>query len=95
MLQILIIHTDASNLGWGATNGQTPTGGPCNSQEVDHINKCELLEIKLALFAYCREEKYKHVRIMCDNTTAVSYINNMGGMKSIPCDKLAHEIWKF
>ena len=90
-----VIHTDASNLGWGATNGKTPTGGRWNSQEDDHINKRELLAIKLALLAYCREEKYKHVRIMCDNTTAVSYINNMGGMKSIPCDKLAHEIWEF
>ena len=51
-----VIHTDASNLGWGATNGKTPTGGRWNSQEVDHINKREFLEIKLALFAYCREE---------------------------------------
>ena len=58
-----VIYTDASNLGWGATHGKTPTGGRWNSKEVDHINKRELLVIKLALLAYCREEKYKHVRI--------------------------------
>lgn len=28
-----------------------------------------------------------------DNTTAISYINNMGGITSIKCDKLAEEIW--
>jgi hypothetical protein len=28
-----------------------------------------------------------------DNTTAISYINNMGSITSKKCDKLAKEIW--
>lgn len=35
----------------------------------------------------------KNIRLFMDNTTAISYINNMGGITSIKCDKLAKEIW--
>ena len=31
--------------------------------------------------------------MQCDNTTAVYYINNMGGSKSIPCNQVAKQIW--
>ena len=36
-----------------------------------------------------------HVRIMSDNTTVVSYINEMGGCKSPQCNGLAKEIWEW
>ena len=32
---------------------------------------------------------------MCDNITAISYINIMGGTKSITCNNISIEIWKF
>ena len=32
---------------------------------------------------------------MCDNTTAIAYINNMGGTKSLSCDIIATDIWQF
>lgn len=32
---------------------------------------------------------------MCDNITAISYINNMKGMQSVECDDLARDIWLF
>ena len=32
---------------------------------------------------------------MCDNTTAVHTINNMGTSRSIPCDKLVKAIWQY
>ena len=31
--------------------------------------------------------------VMIDNTTAVTYINNMGGSHSAVCNSLAREIW--
>lgn len=39
----------------------------------------------------------KYVRILSDNTTAISYYNNMGVIKSIKkkCNKLAIEIWEW
>jgi hypothetical protein len=35
----------------------------------------------------------KHVRVLSDNTCAVTYVNNMGGSKSMSCNKIAHDIW--
>lgn len=32
---------------------------------------------------------------MCDNVTVTSYINIMDGAKSITCNNIANEIWKF
>ena len=32
---------------------------------------------------------------MCDNVTAISYVNNMGGMKSQTCNNIASRIWDF
>ena len=32
---------------------------------------------------------------MCDNTTAVAYINKKGGIKSNPCNKIAIDIWQW
>ena len=34
-----------------------------------------------------------HINIYIDNTTAVSYINPMGGALSLECNKIAREIW--
>lgn len=36
-----------------------------------------------------------NVRILSDNITAISYINNMGGIKSKKCYKLAIRIWEW
>lgn len=33
------------------------------------------------------------VLVRTDNTTAVSYINEFGGVKSTACDKIAQKIW--
>ena len=32
---------------------------------------------------------------MCDYFTAISYVNNMGGMKSQTCNNIACRIWVF
>ena len=34
-----------------------------------------------------------HIRLMMDNTTAISYINHMGGSHSLACNALSREIW--
>ena len=33
--------------------------------------------------------------ILTDNSTALAYINNMGGMHSVICNDIAKRIWKF
>ena len=46
-----------------------------------HINCLELKAIYLAIKAYNNLLKgCKHIRIRSDNTTAIAYVNNMGGL---------------
>ena len=39
------------------------------------------------------ERHNTHIRVMSDNSTAVTYINEMGGCKSHQCNEIAKEIW--
>ena len=89
------IETDASHLGWGASNGIQPIGNRCEEAELPHINFLELGAVWLALNAYFRNScNARHVKILSDNSTAISYVNNMGG-KLEPYDDLAKNIWEF
>ena len=60
-----------------------------------HINCLETLAIKFAvsslLYLY---RGIKHVRIMSDNATAISYVNKQGGTHSVMCNDIAVEIWE-
>ena len=49
--------------------------------------------IFLGLQSLCGNITHKHIRILSDNTTTVSYINAMGGIKSQVCNDMAHLIW--
>jgi hypothetical protein len=81
------IYTDASGTGWGAKleNGGKTCGIWSHDETEKHINCLELLAIQLALFSLLRDRSSIHVQIMCDNTTAVTYINEMGGCRSVEC----------
>jgi len=91
----LIIYTDASMTGWGITDKLNPSSGLWGKSDLDHINVLELKAIKFGVQSYCKRDLPVHVRVMCDNTTAISYINNMGGVKSENCNTIAIEIWEF
>jgi len=43
-----------------------------------HINELELKAIYLALQAFSERLNNKHVKILCDNSTAVTYNNGIG-----------------
>ena len=90
------IYTDASNEGWGIHNNISSSGGRWNNAELLlHINAKELLAAKFGIISYCKAKKFKHVRLMSDNTTAIAYLNNMGGIKSKVCNKIAKDIWSW
>lgn len=36
----------------------------------------------------------KHIRVKTEKTTAIAYINNMGGTVHLKCNVLALEIWE-
>ena len=92
----LTIFTDASMEGWGATLGETETGGRWSEQEAQqHINVLELRAVLFALQSFCKEMTNTEILVRSDNTTAVSYLNRMGGTKAKACNDVAHEIWVF
>ena len=81
----ITLMTDSSLKGWGGVIEGTPnvTGGRWSYQESKfHINYLELKAILLVLQSLCNHMQCCHIKLLCDNTTAVSYICNMGGMKS-------------
>jgi len=91
----IVVQTDASAKGWGAALGNDETGGRWTSAEAtNHINILQLQAAFFALKAFCNTH-HTHVQLQIDNTTAVAYINNMGGSKSPLLNTLAKEIWNW
>ena len=80
----LITQSDASLQGWGAVSNGTRTGGPWSGQERTlHINSLELLAGSFAIKAYTKHRNNIHVLLQMDNSTAVPYMNKMGGTRSL------------
>ena len=80
--------------GWGAfdTYTNTKSGGQWlqSDRENMHINYLELKAVYFALQSFCRALQNVHVRFMVDNITAVAYIREMGGSKSLLCNEMVH-----
>jgi hypothetical protein len=51
--------------------------------------------VLLGLISLCKHVSKQHVRVQCDNTTAIAHINAMGGIKSKESDNLAKQIWEW
>ncbi|CAB4011285.1 Transposon Ty3-G Gag-Pol poly [Paramuricea clavata] len=84
----ITIHTDASKMGWGAVVNKTAIGGRWTSLESqEHINSLELKALFMGLKSFYRNLQHKHVQAFMDNTTAVAYVNSMGGTKSTQVNK--------
>ena len=91
-----IMDTDASLLGWGAIFGDEKTSGRWTvSESESHINVLELLAVLFSLMSFFKDKATDHVRVRSDSITAVTYINKMGGIKSMACDTVAKNIWLF
>ncbi|XP_071127737.1 uncharacterized protein [Mytilus edulis] len=89
------IESDSSMLGYGAldvTNNLTLSGVWSLSERNKHINFLELKAAFLALKAFCCRTCNEHVQLFLDNTTAIKYLNKMGGRKE-ELNNLAKEIW--
>ena len=92
------MSTDASGkIGWGASVlGTLPTGGAWAHEQLHlHINVKEMLGILYGLRSFVEILKGQHVRVLCDNTTAVHVVNKMGTTRSPSCNAMAKEIWEF
>ena len=73
-------------------NGVATHGMWSDGERKDHIN---VLELKAALFgiqSLCRDLHHCHIRIEIGDTTAVSYIDHMGGTHSFACNAVTREL---
>ena len=89
------ISTDASKSGWGAFSSDDDSfvqgTWPPKFQDL-HINALELVAIQNALLSLCATCVNKHIHVKSDNSTAVSYINRLGG--TVPnLNKISTDIW--
>lgn len=92
----LEIYTDASNTGWGAVCGNKRANGWWKEEELNfHINLLELLAIFLALKSFASTYCNCSILLRVDNTTAISYINRMGGVRFPHLNELSKEIWQW
>lgn len=74
------IFSDASLTGWGASCGEAVANGFWNEEELDlHINVLELKAALLALKSFAYRGNGTQILLRVDNTSAISYINKMGG----------------
>ena len=58
-----------------------------------HINCLELLGAFLAFKCFFKDKRSIHVLLKMDNTSAIAYINKMGGTVSPALNKLNKEFW--
>lgn len=92
----LEIFSDASSTGWGAVcNNQRASGYWSQEERKHHINYLELLAALFGLKCFAANLKHAFVLLRVDNTTAISYINRMGGVQFCNLNQLAREIWQW
>ena len=90
----MIMDSDASLMGWGAVCKNQRTGGPWSQSESQmHINCLELLATTLAVQTFLKHKTRLSVLLRLDNTSAVAYINNLGGTISPELVDLAKTLW--
>ena len=75
--------TDSSDVGWGAHCQGQQINGLWEYPDIEyHINIKELKTVLIAMRYFSDLIKDKTVLVLCDNSTAVSYIDKQGGLKS-------------
>lgn len=92
----VVIFTDASKSGWGAVCGNESAHGAWKDNEKDlSINFLELTAAFFGLKCFANDLNDCQILLRIDNTTAISYINRMGGVQMKDLSYLAKEIWRW
>lgn len=90
----VVVTSDASTIGWGCDCEGEHSGGLWSvAEKLHHINYLEILAAWFTLKCFSTRLQKKHVRMLIDNTTAVSCINNMGTSHSEPCNEVTNKMW--
>ena len=87
------LYTDSSLQGWGAHVSDLKASGIWSDTWLgQHINVLELEAIWLGLCAFADTLHNATVAIMCDNTSAIAYVQKQGGTKSSEMNDLARQL---
>lgn len=90
------IFTDASLTGWGAFCNNRRANGKWKDSELDsHINYLELQAVFFGLKCFASNLSECTILLRIDNTTAISYVNRMGGVQFPHLSNLARSIWQW
>lgn len=90
------IFSDASRTGWGATCSGQKANGQWNSEELkQHINYLELAAAFFGLKIFAKNLKNCEILLRIDNSTAISYINRMGGIQYPHLNDISRRIWQW
>lgn len=80
----------------GAVCGDRRVHGHWNSLECKkHINALELLALLFGLKCFASSLSNCEILLRVDNTTAISYVNRMGGVQFPELSDIARDIWGF
>lgn len=91
-----IIYSDASLSGWGAMCEGRSARGFWNSKERrEHINYLELAAAFFALKCFAGEMSECEILLKIDNSTAIAYVNKMGGTRFPKLNSIARDIWQW
>ena len=89
----LLLYTDASDSGWGASLGSDHLSGWWSHDvSLFSINHRELLAVFLAIRDFLHLLKGKTVSLFTDNTSALSYLCKEGGTRSSTLNSVAQAI---
>lgn len=90
------IYTDASTKGWGAAcGGERASGIWSRDERKIHINQLELLAAYFGLKIFAKNLKNCQILLRIDNSTAIAYINRMGGIQYPHLTQVTKEIWQW
>ena len=87
----MTLFTNASSMGWGASLGHHRRFGYwTRGQSSQHINVLEMEVVLAALRALLARVRHKVVRLMCDNSTVVTYIQEGRRHQVLQADQVDH-----
>lgn len=93
---VLEIFSDASNTGWGAACGEERASGLWSKEEQkQHINFLEIQAAFFGLKVFAKNMSNCQILLRIDNTTAISYINRMGGIQFPHLNNVTLQLWQW
>ncbi|KZS05450.1 Uncharacterized protein APZ42_031346 [Daphnia magna] len=93
---ILVIYSNASFFGWGSECNGISTGGPwIPIDQGKHINDLELKAAFFALRFFTEFNRDCTIALKLNNSTAVCYVNRLGGSRSKSLNSIALSIVKW